>query len=76
MDVYVHDALQQHCRSATEYRDMSLKLKKVAQLAQKLFNLTLLEDTLNARLKMSTSFDAPSGPAGMLTKPAARQMTQ
>ena len=54
MDVYVHDALQQHCRSATEYRDMSLKLKKVAQLAQKLFNLTLLEDTLNARLKMST----------------------
>jgi len=27
-------------------------VKKVAQLAQKLYNLTLLEDTLNTRLKM------------------------
>lgn len=39
-------------------------MKKVAQLAQKLYNLTLLEDTLNTRLKMGQTFDGSgSGPA-------------
>lgn len=50
--MYVHDAVQQYSRSRTEYRELNLKMKKVAQLAQKLYNLTLMEEALNARLKM------------------------
>lgn len=48
----MHDAVQQYSRSRTEYRELNLKMKKVAQLAQKLYNLTLMEEALNARLKM------------------------
>lgn len=54
--MYVHDALQSYTRSQTEYRDLNLKVKKVAQLAQKLHKLTILEETLNIRLKMGKAF--------------------
>ena len=56
MEMYVHDALQEYSRSRSEYRDLSLKVRKVSQLAQKLYNLTLLEETLNTRLKMGEMF--------------------
>jgi len=50
--MYVDDAVQEYASSREEYRNLNLKVKKVAQLAQKLYNLTLLEETLNTRLKM------------------------
>lgn len=31
--MYVHDALQEYSKSRTEYHNLNLKVKKVAQLA-------------------------------------------
>ena len=53
----MHDALQEYSKSRSEYNRLNAKVVKISQLAQKLYNLTLLEETLNTRLKMGQKFD-------------------
>jgi len=55
--MYVHNSLTEFSRTRSEYRNFDAKVKKVAQLTQKLYNLTLLEHMLNTKLKLGMKIE-------------------
>ena len=57
--MYVHDALQQYARSHQERHELTIKAKKIAQLTQKLYALSLLEETLQVKMKMLNGSQLP-----------------
>ena len=52
LDIYFFDTLQEHARSYDEKQRLLLKTKKFSQLAQKLYNLKVLEDQMVLRIKL------------------------
>lgn len=51
--MYVHDTMSEYCKTRDEYNQITRKARKVSQLTQKLFNLTQLEEMLEAKLKFT-----------------------
>lgn len=49
--MFFFDAVQEYARNKDDLQRITGKTKKVAQLTQKLYNLTMLEERLMARKK-------------------------
>ena len=50
--MYFFDALYEYAKDKEDNYKLAAKTKKVAQLAQKLYNLNMLEDRLIARKRL------------------------
>ena len=50
--MYLSDTMHEFCKSRDEMLLTQLKAKKISQLAQKLYQLTILEETLHIKKRM------------------------
>ena len=50
--MYMHDAMQEYAKTRDDMQRLQQKAKKIAQLSQKLYQLHVLEETLNVKLKV------------------------
>lgn len=69
MDLYLHDPLQEYAKSRDDMQRLNLKAKKISQLTQKLYQLAVLEETLQIKLKLANEKNLGSSLEIMKAKP-------
>ena len=69
MDLYLHDPLQEYAKSRDDLQRLNQKAKKISQLTQKLYQLAVLEETLQVKLKLSAGKQDISSTEIMKVKP-------